>query len=242
MPAKRSQSQEREKKRLQRLKLTEEKKAEIRINDAKSKNMKRKCETEEVTRERLESASTYNEKIPQKNNLSEKLEKKRRKRRLGKSIGIEDGLAMSWVTKKMNDMNVEEKQEYAKHRKRQSRENDSKEKKIAQNIKKREYNYERRFARYRQAKTRDLRDSDEDTNETNGEFLQRYLKWKETDTKKYKFKLSEFEEKALQKIKGDNEDEDDTSDFSEQEDDEPYWMDKENDEECINEEKLNPGI
>ena len=43
---------------------------------------------------------------------------------------------MSWVTKKMNDMNVEEKQEYAKHRKRQSRENDSKEKKIAQNIKK----------------------------------------------------------------------------------------------------------
>ena len=170
--------------------LTEEKRAEIRINDAKSKNMKRKCETEEVTRERLESASTYKEKIPQKSNLSEKLEKKRRKRRLGKSIGIEDGLAMSWVTKKMNDMNVEEKQEYAKHRKRQSRENDSKEKKIAQNIKKREYNYERRFARYRQAKTRDLRDSDEDTNETNGEFLQRYLKWKETDTKKYKFRKS----------------------------------------------------
>ena len=71
--------------------------------------------------------------------------------------------------------------------------------------------------------------------------MQRYLKWKETDTKKYKFKLSEFEEKALQKIKGDNEDQDDTSDFSEQEDDEPYWTDKENDEECINEEKLNPG-
>ena len=101
-------------------------------------------------------------------------------------------------------MNVEEKHEYAKHRKRQSRENESKEKKIALNIEKSEYNYEQRFARYRQDKTRDLRDSDEDTNETNGEFLQRYLKLKETDTTKYPFKLSEFEEKALEKIKGNN--------------------------------------
>ena len=61
MPAKRSKSQEREKKRLQRLKLTEGKKAEIRKNDAKSKNVKRKCETEEDKRDRLKCASAYKE-------------------------------------------------------------------------------------------------------------------------------------------------------------------------------------
>ena len=228
MPSKRSKSEEKKRKQLQRLKLSEEKKMDIREKEAKAKCLKRELQTDQETKERLKNSAEDKKNKMEESKKEDKTGKKRKKRRLGRGIGVEDGISTDWITKKLNNMNVEEKKEYAKQRKRKSRENESEKKIIAQNSKKREYNYERRFRRYGRLKTMDLRETEEDDNYTHGEFVNKYLKWKSTDTKKYPFKLSEFEERIVEKKQSKADQEDKTSDESDQSgDDEPYWMDEE---------------
>ena len=55
--------------------------------------------------------------------------------------------------------------------------------------------------------------------------LKRYLKWEETDIKKYSFTLSKHEEDGLEKVRAGEEDADEVK-YSDE--GEPYWMDYDN--------------
>ena len=200
MPPRKSKSKEREIKRRQREKLSEENKELLRKNDAKSKIEMRKLESDKKKKERLEWMAAYKARRADAS-PGELIVKRRKRLRLEKGIGLNDGVAASWISKSMEEMTHEERKEYNSHLKRRSREHETEEKKEDLKKQYRKDNYKRRFARFRQEKTLDLRDSDEKEHENCGDMLTRYLKWKETGIRKYPFNLSKHEESALQKVR-----------------------------------------
>ena len=224
---KRSKSKERERKHLQRLNLSEENKQAKRNNDAKAKLENRKLETKEEKKERLEKHSAYKKARILVYNPEKLIGKRRKQMRLEKGIGVNDGKATTWISKSLGEMTKEENREYLAHMKIRSRLLETETKKEDLNQKDRREKYKRRFARYRQDRTKDLRDTDEDQNENEEDMLKRYVKWEKTEVKKYPFKLSKHEETALDKVRaGKSVQEDEESfDHSEEEDMEPYWMD-----------------
>ena len=122
-------------------------------------------------------------------------------------------------------MNYDERKEYMAHIKKRSRNLEIETKKDILKQQYRKENYKRRFARYRQKRTEDLRDSEEIEHETDKDMLKRYLKWEETDIKKYSFTLSKHEEDGLEKVRAGEEDADEVE-YSDE--GEPYWMDYDN--------------
>ena len=119
-------------------------------------------------------------------------------------------------------MSGEERKEYNCYNKRRSRivESDTKKEDLKQQVTKEKF--KRRFARFRHKRTEDLQDSEEEE-----DFLKRYLKWDNTDVKKYPFKLSLNEERAIERLLAETND-GETSTNSE-EGDELYWMKHEDD-------------
>lgn len=200
-PTKRSKSEERERKREQRLKLSEEKKHAIKIKDAEKKKELRNDETKEEKLKRLENMIAYNKnKVDDKVSLQKKRRNKRRIRK-GFSAMEMDGLAESWSTKSLKEMSSEERKMYDSHRKKCSRNFESEEKKEDLKKEDRKVKYQRRFARFRHQKTKDLRESEEDEDENYTNMAKRYLKWEKTNVKKYPFKLSKNEQDVVDKVR-----------------------------------------
>ena len=136
-----------------------------------------------------------------------------------KGIGLVNGITTSWITKSIEEMTYEERKECNTHVKRRSREFETNEKKVDQKKQYRKDNFKRRFARFRQERTKDLRDSDEEEDENCQSMLKGYLKWERTDVKKYPFKLHKHEEAALDKVRAGErgeEDEETTEDSDEE--------------------------
>ena len=88
MGPKRSKSTERERKQRQRENLSEEKKEVIRNNDANSKMDSRNLESEEMKRERIEKMAKYKEKRVEFRSPTGMIEKRRKKLKLKKGIGL----------------------------------------------------------------------------------------------------------------------------------------------------------
>ena len=101
MPNKRSKSKERERKRLQRSKLTEENKKKIRDKDAKAKKDTRLSETQQERQDRLNSMTKYSERQKADQNPTHLVEKRRKMKRLNTDIGVVDGKATRWIKKSL---------------------------------------------------------------------------------------------------------------------------------------------
>ena len=129
MPNRRSKSKERERKRLQRSTLTEEKKKEIREKDAKAKKDTRQGETQQERQDRLNSMTNYSERQKADKNETHLVEKRKKLKRLNTDIGVVDGKATCWIKKSLKEMSSEERKEYFAHTKRKSRKLHTEEKK-----------------------------------------------------------------------------------------------------------------
>ena len=187
MSLKRSKSKEREKKQRQRMNLTEEQKTDRRNKDAENKKKVRNLETAEQKLQRIEALDAYNKRRTQVIRQTGSVENKRKKLRLDKGIGVNDGAPTSWISKSLKEMNYDERKEYMAHIKKRSRNLEIETKKDILKQQYRKENYKRTFARYRQKRTEDLRDSEEIEHEIDKDMLKRYLKREETDIKKYSF-------------------------------------------------------
>ena len=95
MRPKRSKSTERERKHRQRENLSEEKKEVIRKNDANSQLESRKLETEEMKRKRIENMAEYKEKRIDFSSPTGMIEKRRKRLRLKKGIGLVNAIAIA---------------------------------------------------------------------------------------------------------------------------------------------------
>ena len=115
MSLKRSKSKEREKKQRQRMNLTEEQKTDRRNKDAENKKKVRNLETAEQKLQRIEALDAYNKRRTQVIRQTGSVENKRKKLRLDKGIGVNDGVPTSWISKSLKEMNYDERKEYMAH-------------------------------------------------------------------------------------------------------------------------------
>ena len=103
------------------MKLSDEEKEDIRQKDADSKRESRENETLQTRRERLEDMAEYKKRKAADKNSTNQVDKRLKKQIINAGIGLNKGMATSWIHKSRGEMSAEERKEYDCHKKRRSR-------------------------------------------------------------------------------------------------------------------------
>ena len=228
MPGKRSKSQERERKRIQRLNQSEEQKLKVKEKDAEYQREKIKEETEDERNERNERNSLCMTN-KREANRNKSVGDKRRHNRLKKGFGIINGVETSWIMKSFEEMSPDEKKQYNRMAQEWSREIMDDEKKLDIRDENKDTKYEQRFARFRKKRKAGSKSEAKEEEETVEERMKRFLEWQSKPGHKYPYAITDFEQRVLDKLeyekinsnREDEEEEDTETDY------ENYWEDYE---------------
>ena len=199
MPGKRSKSQERESKIMQRLNQSEEQKLKVKEKDAEYQREKIKEETEEERKKRNErnSLRMINKREANKN---ESVGDKRRRNRLKKGFGIINGVETSWIMKSIEEMSPDEKKQYNRMAQEWSREIMDDEKKLDIRDENKDTKYEQRFARFRKKRKAGSKSEAKEEEETVEERMKRFLEWQSKPGHKYPYAINDCEQRVLDKL------------------------------------------